>query len=67
MLRRDEGERSEFVMVTLWDSMDAVKGFAGDDPDKAVYYPEDDRFLVERDLTVRHFQVLSASGIDAHG
>ena len=57
MLRRDVGDRTEFVMFTLWDSMEAVKGFAGDDPETAVFYPEDDRFLVERDLTTTHYQV----------
>ena len=31
MLRRDVGELTEFVMFTLWDSLDAVKGFAGED------------------------------------
>ena len=59
MLARDEGELTEFVMFTLWDSMDAVRGFAGDDPEVAVFYPEDDRFLVERDPHADHFQVLS--------
>jgi hypothetical protein len=48
MLRRDVGDRAEFVMFTLWDSIDAVKGFAGDDYETAVFYPEDDRFLVDR-------------------
>jgi heme-degrading monooxygenase HmoA len=57
MLRRDVGDRTEFVMFTLWDSMDAVRGFAGDDPDVAVFYPEDERFLVERDTTVTHYEV----------
>ena len=51
MLRRDVGERTEFVMFTLWESLDAVKAFAGEDYETAVYYPEDDRYLVERDLT----------------
>ena len=37
--------------------MDAVKAFAGDDPSAAVYYPEDERFLVERSSTVDHYQV----------
>jgi heme-degrading monooxygenase HmoA len=57
MLRRDEGDRTQFLMFTLWDSMDAVKGFAGDEPETAVYYPEDDRFLVEREDVVRHYEV----------
>ena len=57
MLRRDVGGKTEFLMFTLWESMDAVKGFAGADPDVAVFYPEDDQFLVERDEFVSHFEV----------
>jgi heme-degrading monooxygenase HmoA len=57
MLRRDVGDRTEFVMFTLWDSMQAVKAFAGDDPGTAVFYPEDDRYLVERELTTTHYEV----------
>ena len=60
MLRREEGELTEFVMFTLWDSLEAVKAFAGDDPERAVFYPEDERYLVERDLTVQHFEVLDS-------
>ena len=36
--------------------MDAVRGFAGDDVEKAVFYPEDERFLVDRELTVSHYE-----------
>jgi heme-degrading monooxygenase HmoA len=57
MLRRDAGERTEFVMFTLWESLDAVKAFAGEDYETAVFYPEDDRFLVERDLKCAHYEV----------
>jgi heme-degrading monooxygenase HmoA len=57
MLRRDLGDLTEFVMFTLWDSIDSVRGFAGDDPETAVFYPEDDSFLVERDLRSNHFEV----------
>jgi heme-degrading monooxygenase HmoA len=57
MLRRDTAERTEFVMFTLWESLDAVKAFAGDDYETAVFYPEDERFLVERDLTATHYAV----------
>jgi heme-degrading monooxygenase HmoA len=57
MLRRDVGELTEFVTFTLWDSLDAVKAFAGEDYETAVYYPEDDRFLVERGETCEHYEV----------
>jgi heme-degrading monooxygenase HmoA len=57
MLRRDVGDRTEFVMFTTWESMDAIKAFAGDDPERAVYYPKDDQFLIEKGPTVAHYQV----------
>ena len=57
MLRRDSGDRTEFVMFTLWDSIEAVKAFAGEDYQTAVYYPEDDRYLIERDPVATHYQV----------
>jgi heme-degrading monooxygenase HmoA len=57
MLRRDVGERTEFLMFTLWDSIDSVKAFAGEDYETAVFYPEDERFLVERNLTSTHYVV----------
>ena len=59
MLRRDDGDRSEIVTFSLWDSHDSIRAFAGDDMDQAVFYPEDDRFLVERDRTVRHYEVVA--------
>jgi heme-degrading monooxygenase HmoA len=57
MLRRDAGELTEFLMFTLWDSLDSVKAFAGEDYEAAVFYPEDDRFLVDRDVTSTHYEV----------
>ena len=59
MLAQDEGSLTRFLMFTLWDSMDAVRGFAGADPDVAVFYPEDDHYLVERDRHADHFEVLA--------
>ncbi len=55
ILRRPKGELTEIVTLSLWESMDAVRAFAGDDPGRAVFYPDDDRFLVERELTVEHY------------
>jgi heme-degrading monooxygenase HmoA len=57
MLRRDVDDRTEFTMLTLWDSYDAIKAFAGDDYETAVFYPEDERFLIECDVRVRHYEV----------
>jgi len=57
MLRRDVDGKTEFLMFTLWESIEAVKAFAGDQPEVAVFYPDDDRYLVEREQTVSHYQV----------
>ena len=57
MLRRDDGDRTQFITFSLWDSVEAVKAFAGDDIEAAVYYPEDERYLIERDATVTHYDV----------
>ena len=61
ILRRDEGDRSEFTTVTLWESLEAIRAFAGDDISQAVFYPEDDGFLVERGPVVRHYEVTSSA------
>ncbi len=61
VLKQQAGDASEYVLVTLWDSMDAVRGFAGADPERAVYYPEDDRYFPaeERRPYVKHYEVLA--------
>ena len=41
--RRIVDGRAEFLLVTLWETAEAVRAFAGDEPEKAVFYPEDDR------------------------
>jgi heme-degrading monooxygenase HmoA len=58
MLRRDLGDRVEFVMFSPWDSLEALTRFAGSDYERAVFYPEDERFLLERDEGARHFEVV---------
>jgi hypothetical protein len=58
MLRQDrDDDRSEFTMVTLWEGLESVRLFTGPQAETAVFYPEDDRFLVERDRVARHHEV----------
>ena len=57
VLRRSEGDLAQFETILLFESTEAIHAFAGDDIAVAVFYPEDDRFLVERELTVSHFEV----------
>jgi heme-degrading monooxygenase HmoA len=60
MLRRAIGERCEFVMLTFWESLEAVKAFAGDDHETTAFYPENDRFLVAREERASHVEVAAA-------
>lgn len=40
-----------------WDSRHSIAAFAGAEIDQAVFYPEDDKYLVARETTVKHFTV----------
>ena len=61
LLRRElPGDRTEFVTLTFWESMEAVARFAGDDVELAVFYPKDDRYLVDRETTTTHYEVVEA-------
>jgi len=57
VLRRDQGEHCEIMLVSLWESMDAVRAFAGENPERSVYYPEDDQYLLQMEPLVRHYEV----------
>jgi heme-degrading monooxygenase HmoA len=60
VFRRTEADVTHFVLTTFWDSVDAIRRFAGDDYERARYYPEDDDFLLEREPLVTHYDVLQA-------
>ena len=59
MWRRIEGDRAEFVVVSWWESREAIVAFAGEDIERGVFYPEDDRYLLERGETVAHHDVVA--------
>ena len=60
VVRRDLCALCEVRTVSFWTSMDAVRAFAGGEPDRARFYPGDDELLVEKDLHVNHYDVVSA-------
>lgn len=57
--RRIEGDVAHFIVLSMWDGMDAIRRFAGTDPDKAYYYPEDDEFLIDRARNVEHYEIVT--------
>jgi heme-degrading monooxygenase HmoA len=59
VFKRVENDRAVFLLMSLWDSYDAIKKFAGPDFEKAVYYPEDKNFLLELEPNVIHYEILA--------
>ena len=59
VLTRDIGDGTEYVLITLWEDMEAIRRFAGPNPERAVYYPEDDRYFAENQRAehVQHYEV----------
>lgn len=60
VLTRQVGGDTEFLLLSFWRSMDDVKGFAGEDVEKAVYYPADKEFLLDMVPIVDHYEVAVA-------
>lgn len=56
LLRRIEGETCHFMTVTEWDSIDSIKAFAGEQFHLAKYYPGDEKYLLEMEKDVTHYE-----------
>jgi heme-degrading monooxygenase HmoA len=65
VLRRTEEGVTHFLLITTWESLGAIKAFAGEDYERARYFSEDDDFLLERELLVTHYEILPAPGPSA--
>jgi len=55
--RKNEDTIAHFLLITIWDSLDSIKKFAGPEPELAKYYPEDDLFLLEKEKYVSIYQI----------
>ncbi|MNX31498.1 hypothetical protein D3C86_616890 [compost metagenome] len=58
-LRNIKNNEDHFTLITYWENLNVIKNFAGEDFEKAKYYPEDDNFLLEFEEKVEHFEVFS--------
>lgn len=56
-LRKDDDNIAHFLLVTIWDSIESVKRFAGENPEIAKYYPEDDDLLLKKEQHVSLYSV----------
>src|SRR5262245_36623443 len=57
VMRRDVDDGVEFVTLTLFDSLDAVREFAGPDFERAVIIPEAEALLSSYDSTAAHYEI----------
>lgn len=57
ILHRTFEDRTEFLILSYWESFEAIRAFAGEDQERAVYYAKDHEYLLEMDLRVTHYEV----------
>lgn len=62
VLRKTARDEAEFLVLSLWESYEAIRGFAGPDFEKARYFAKDHEFLLEFEPNVAHYEVHSAPG-----
>jgi heme-degrading monooxygenase HmoA len=58
VLRRDLPQGVEFLVVTIWESLDSIRAFAGNDVESAVVPPAARDMMIEYDSAARHYQVV---------
>ncbi len=56
-LVREDGDVVHFMMLTTWNSLDAIRRFAGDAIDNAKYYDFDSDYLLELEPHVQHYTI----------
>lgn len=57
VLRRTFEGKTEFLLISYWESYEAIRAFAGDDIERAVYYSHDQEFLLELEPKVVHYDM----------
>jgi hypothetical protein len=49
---------AHFLLISLWESWNAIRSFAGEDIERARYYPQDAEYLLELEPKVTHYEVV---------
>ncbi len=57
LLKWEENDITHYQVLTLWDCVDAIKEFAGEEYEKARYYPNDKDYLLQMEPLVQHYEV----------
>lgn len=61
ILRRKVNEVCHFMTISEWEDLESIQKFAGNDYEKAKYYPEDEKYLLEFEEKVNHYETYTAS------
>jgi heme-degrading monooxygenase HmoA len=61
VLERADGDVTHFMTLTMWESYEAIRRFAGENIETAKYYPEDEDVLLELEPTVVHYEMVGRS------
>jgi heme-degrading monooxygenase HmoA len=56
-LRRVEGDTAHFVMVSFWESEEAIRAFTGNNINQAKYYDLDKNFLLDPEPSSTHYEM----------
>lgn len=59
LVKRIDGSSAEIGVLSFWDSRDSIVGFAGQDINRAVYYPEDTKYLLELTPELVHYEIVA--------
>ena len=60
-LKRKDEAYAYFDLITFWENMEVIHNFAGEDVEKAKYYPEDKNYLLDFPEKVTHYEVFADS------
>ena len=60
LLRVPHADRVRFVLLSLWESREAIARYAGPDIEQARYFSFDRECLIDPEPTVTHYEVLAA-------
>ena len=58
LMQRTEADRVHFLLISLWESRDAIQVYAGEEIEKARYFPYDLECLIDPEPRVTHYEVL---------
>jgi heme-degrading monooxygenase HmoA len=56
ILRRIEGQICHFITISEWEDYESIQQFAGEEYEKARYYDEDKKYLIDLEEKVMHYE-----------